>query len=248
MGAMGAESSLPGRVWGRERPTPRRQAPTVGRIVEASIALADAEGLDALSMRRVAADLGSGTTSLYRYVAGRDELLELMVDAIAGETEPAPLTGDWRADLAAMARAHRATLLRHPWLGAVMATRPALGPNSLRGMEHALAAAGQLTSDITLAAGVVALVGDYVAGAVSREAAEQEAQRRTGLTEEQWRAGVGPYIREVIESGAYPQFARRVVEARDQTYGERFEFGLACLLEGVAARCVSGAAGPTGAA
>jgi hypothetical protein len=76
----------------------------------------------------------------------------------------------------------------------------------------------------------------YVFGAVAGELAEAQAQRRTGLTEEQWRASVGPYIREVIESGAYPQFARRVTEAEDPDPEQRFEFGLACVLDGVAAR------------
>ncbi|MFC0864672.1 TetR/AcrR family transcriptional regulator C-terminal domain-containing protein [Sphaerimonospora cavernae] len=233
---MGAESSLPGQVWSRERRTPRRPALTVERIVEVCVAISDAEGLEALSMRRVAADLGTGTTSLYRHVAGRDELIELMIDAVLGGDADPPLTGDWHADLATMARGQRAARLSHPWLCAVLASRPALGPNSLRKMEHALATAGELTSDITLAADIVALIGDYVAGAVSRELSEREAQRRTGLTEEQWRSSMAPYIHKVVTSGAYPQFARRVVEARDRSFDEQFECGLACLLRGIAAR------------
>nr|BFF04937.1 TetR/AcrR family transcriptional regulator C-terminal domain-containing protein [Streptoalloteichus tenebrarius] len=217
------------------------------RIVARAVAIADAEGLSALSMRRVAADLGSGTASLYRYVASRDELLDLMIDAVRGEEEPPALTGDWRADLTAVARRLRADLLRHPWLGSELTGRPTLGPHSLRHADVALGAATALTPDITLAAHVVDTVLAYVFGSVAGELAEAQAQRRTGLTEDQWRASVGPYIREVIASGAYPLFARRVTEAEDPTPDQRFEFGLACVLDGVAARVHSGgrvAAGP----
>ncbi|MFF5209923.1 TetR/AcrR family transcriptional regulator [Streptosporangium sp. NPDC000396] len=237
---MGEEKTAPELVWSRERREPRRQALNVERIVTVSIGIADTEGLDALTMRRVATDLDSGTTSLYRYVAGRDELLDLMIDATQGEDVPAPLSGDWRADVKEVARRQRAVLLRHPWLGSVMVTRPALGPNSLRQMDIAIAAAGGLTSDITLAADVISLVSDYVLGAVSREVAEQETRRRTGMTEEQWRASVAPYIREVVESGAYPRFARWVVEAEDRTFEERFEFGLDCIFDGIARRLRDG--------
>ena len=76
----------------------------------------------------------------------------------------------------------------------------------------------------------------FVHGAVARELAEQQAQRRSGLTEEQWQASVGPYIRDVIASGAYPQFARRVLDAEDASPAQRFDFGLACVLDGLAAR------------
>ncbi|MEV6629043.1 TetR family transcriptional regulator, partial [Amycolatopsis sp. NPDC051114] len=106
----------PALVWAKERRRPRRQAPSVEQIVRTAITIADTEGLPALSMRRVAADLGSGTASLYRYVASRDDLLDLMIDEVKG-AEDTELTGDWRADLASVARQVRATRLRHPGLG-----------------------------------------------------------------------------------------------------------------------------------
>jgi AcrR family transcriptional regulator len=187
-------------------------------------------------MRRVAADLGSGTASLYRYVASRDDLLDLMVDAVQGEADPPPLSGDWRTDLTNLARHVRATLLRHPWLGPELTGRPALGANSLRQYDVLLTAAAALTADVTLATNAVDTLMAYVHGQVARELAEQQARRRSGLTEEQWQASVGPYIREVIASGAYPQFARRVLEAEEAGPEERFDFGLACVLDGVAAR------------
>ncbi|MEV6875029.1 TetR/AcrR family transcriptional regulator C-terminal domain-containing protein [Amycolatopsis sp. NPDC051128] len=228
----------PALVWAKERRSPRRQAPSVEQIVRTAIAIADAEGLPAVSMRRVATDLGSGTASLYRYVASRDELVDLMIDEVTGaeDTGGAGLTGDWRADLAAVARQARATLLRHPWLSGALPGRPALGTNSLRRHEAALAAAAELADDITFAASAVDAVLAYVFGRVTQELAELQAQRRSGLTKEQWQASVGPYIRDVIESGKYPQFARRVIEGEERSAEEAFEFGLNCVLDGIAAR------------
>ncbi|WP_262496174.1 TetR/AcrR family transcriptional regulator C-terminal domain-containing protein [Nonomuraea sp. SYSU D8015] len=184
-------------------------------------------------MRRVAADLESGTASLYRYVTSRDDLIDLMIHTVQGQ--PPPLSGDWRADLAAVARDLGATLLRHPWLGSELAGRPALGANSLRRQDVALAAASALIPDIALAAHAVGAVLAYVFGAVAGEVAEEQAQRRIGLSKDQWRESVAPYIRDVISSGDYPHFARRVVEAEDVGPEESFEFGLACVLDGVAA-------------
>ncbi|MFI6594755.1 TetR/AcrR family transcriptional regulator [Nonomuraea sp. NPDC050536] len=220
-------------VWSREPYSPKRQAMSVERIVEAAVAIADAEGLAAVTMRRVAAAIESGTTSLYRYVANRDELLDLMADAVRGGPAGEP-TGDWRADLARIAREQRELLLRHPWLGGLLATRPALGPNSLRHMDLVLAAAEGLTGDITQAGMVMGLISDYVLGAASRQLAETQERLRTGLDQTQWRASVAPYIRRVLDSGDYPHFARRVVEADDPSFTDQFEYGLERLLRGLA--------------
>lgn len=222
-------------VWSRERGTPR-EAVSVRRIVEAALRIADAEGLDALSMRRIAAEMRSGTTSLYRHVSSRDELIDLMLDAAYGDGPLPGPTGDWRADLAAMARLLREKVLCHPWIGGAITTRPALGPNALRYMEAALAAAGSLTADITAASSIVTAIGRYTLGTVAAELAEAEARRRTGLTLQQWRATVAPYIRRIISDGAHPHFARRVIEADDLSPEAEFEFGLACLLDGIAAQ------------
>jgi AcrR family transcriptional regulator len=238
--ADGVRDRDPALVWTRARRTPRRRAPSVDQIVAKAVAIADAEGGAALSMRRVAGEFGSGTASLYRYVTGRDEVLDLMVDAVLGEDGPPARSGDWRRDLTDVARRLRAVLLRHPWLSSELAGRPTLGPNSLRQADAALGAASALTSDASLAANVVATVRAYVFGAVADELAEVHAQRRTGLTEEQWRASLGPYVRQIIDSGAYPHFARRVLEAEDPDPEQRFEFGLACVLDGVAANAERG--------
>ncbi|BEK86658.1 TetR/AcrR family transcriptional regulator [Nocardia seriolae] len=219
-------------IWERDPYRPKSQALSVERIVDASIAIADAEGLEALSMRRVATALCTGTTTLYRYVDSRDDLLDLMADAV--QNAHVPLTGDWRTDLEAYAHHERELWLRHPWLAPLLATRPSLGPNGLRGLEHALTAAAPLTTDTAEAASAVGLIRDYVRGAVMRELAEKETQRRTGQSEDQWRAAVAPYLRKIIESGSYPRVAR-MTESADLSPAEQFSYGLRRLLDGIAA-------------
>ncbi|MCS7482051.1 TetR/AcrR family transcriptional regulator [Umezawaea endophytica] len=226
----------PPSVWTRPRPEPRRRAPGVDQFVAAALAVADAEGLAAVSMRRVAADLGSGTASLYRYITNRDELLDLMVDAAQGEDPLPTAAADWRADLGAVAHGLRAALLRHPWLAGELTGRPSLGPNSLRRAESALRAAVALTPDMTLASQAVGLVRAYVLGSVAAQLAALRAEQRTGLSKEQWQHSMGPYVREVIAAGDHPMLARRVHEADEPEPDAEFAFGLDCVLDGLAAR------------
>ncbi|PRY37469.1 TetR/AcrR family transcriptional regulator C-terminal domain-containing protein [Umezawaea tangerina] len=226
----------PASVWTRPRPEPRRRAPGVEQFVAAALAVADAEGLAAVSMRRVAGDLGSGTASLYRYITNRDELVDLMVDAVQGENPLPESAPDWRAGLAAVAHALRATLLRHPWLAGEMTGRPSLGPNSLRRSEAALRAAVALTPDITLASQALGTVQSYVLGSVAAQLADRLAEQRTGLTERQWQHSVGPYITRVLAAGEHPLLARRVHEGEDVDPDAGFAFGLDCVLDGLAAR------------
>ncbi|WP_051940926.1 TetR/AcrR family transcriptional regulator [Phaeacidiphilus oryzae] len=117
------------------RPAERSRA----EITAAAIALADEEGLEAVTMRRVAARLGTGAASLYRYVANRDDLLDLMTDEVAAEYDlPAEPSGDPVADLVGIALQARELMLRHRWLGPLVVARPVLGPNAAALMERAL--------------------------------------------------------------------------------------------------------------
>jgi AcrR family transcriptional regulator len=116
------------------RPAERSRA----EITAAAIELADREGLDALSMRRLAAELGTGAASLYRYVATREDLLDLMTDATAAEFDLAAPSGAWQADLLALAGQAREVMRRHPWLPALTITRPVLGPHGADLLEHVL--------------------------------------------------------------------------------------------------------------
>jgi AcrR family transcriptional regulator len=230
-------AAVPAVIWERGQRSRRRPAQSEDQIATAAVAIADAEGLDAVTMRRLATELGTGTTSLYRYVADKDELLERMVDsAMAEEHDPGALSGDWRADLRVMAHATLGTMVRHPWLAAEQFSRPAFGPNALARMELAWAAVAGLTSDPTLANCALTTLLDYVAGVAGRQHGEHEAQRRSGLSLDQWRATIAPYIRSVVASNKYPHLARRITEAQEPGFGEQFEFGLECVLDGISGR------------
>jgi AcrR family transcriptional regulator len=223
-------------IWNQERPARRGNAPDLPEIVAAAVALADQEGLDAVSLRRVATVLRSGTASFYRALGSRDELIDRMVDAVLGRHLPSPASGDWRTDLTAVARNRRAMLTAHPWLGTELAGRPAIGPNALLHHERALEAAAGYADDPTAASGAVETVLAYVLGAAARELAETRTQQRSGLSEEQWRGAVAPYLQEALNSGNYPLLRRMVHEATDPDVDERFERGLACVLAGLATR------------
>ena len=107
-------------------------------ITDVALRIADAEGLDAVSMRRVAAELGTGAASLYRYVDTREDLLDLMTDATGAEYELYPPTGDWLGDLIALGEEARSTFRRHGWLAGLTMTRPVIGPNGTAVIEHFL--------------------------------------------------------------------------------------------------------------
>jgi AcrR family transcriptional regulator len=223
-------------IWTRLDRSTRRPQPalTHDQIVRAAIEIADGEGVEALSMRKVAAKLGSGTMSLYRYVSSKDDLLDLMVDTVLGEEDlPDEPSGDWRQDLAERARRTRAVARRHPW---AIRLRPNLGPNALRQIEYAMSAVDGLGLDVDAMTDMVNTVNAFVIGFVQAELAEEEAQRRTGLTEEQWRARMEPYIRQLIATGRYPFLERIVVEAEDFPDADAtFERRLALVLDGLAA-------------
>jgi AcrR family transcriptional regulator len=221
-------------IWSEEQPPRRGSAPAMSEIVTAAVALADREGLDAVSLRRMATVLGSGTASFYRVLGSRDELLERMVDAVLGRHLPPQASGDWRADLAAVARNRRSMLQAHPWLGPELAGRPAIGPHALIHHERALAAAASYREDPSVTSSAVETVLAYVLGAVAREMAETQTQRRSGLTEDQWRTAITPYLHQALNSGSYPHLERMVREATNLDAGERFEWGLACVLAGLA--------------
>ncbi|MCQ4042543.1 TetR/AcrR family transcriptional regulator [Streptantibioticus rubrisoli] len=123
---------------GARGPVPERSR---GQITAAAVELADAEGLAAVSMRQVAARLATGPASLYRYLADREELLDLMADAVAGEIDlTVPLTGNPVEDLLALAAQSKKVCLRHPWLLDIPTEPLRLGPNGLDYLEHALRA------------------------------------------------------------------------------------------------------------
>src|SRR4051812_12560467 len=156
-------------MWGASGPGRRGPKPSrsVDEVVAAAIALADAEGLGALSMRRVAETLQLSPMSLYTYVPSKAELMDLMVDRVAGEmNEPAPTGGDWRAQLTVLCRQRWAAAQRHPWIMHMGGRRPPLGPNLLARVEAMLHAIDGLGLSEMEMDQLISLVGDYVRGAV----------------------------------------------------------------------------------
>ncbi|MZF87168.1 TetR/AcrR family transcriptional regulator [Streptomyces sp. SID5643] len=223
-------------LWDTGRRPSRGPKPalTLDRIVEAAVQLADAEGLEGLSMRRVAAELGTGTMSLYRYVPGKSELLDLMLDRVQRPSEnPAdPGDGGWRAALEALARSTLALYRRHPWLLQVNQSRPILGPSALDGMEKVLSLIRPMgLSDPELVSAIIMIDG-YVVGAARSQLYEQEAERRTGLTDaEFWQAQV-PMLEKAMASGRYPVMASLSEDAFGTDF-DHFEFGLQRILDGL---------------
>jgi len=210
------------------------------QIAAAAVKIADAEGIDALSMRRIAAELGSGAASLYRYVAKKDELLDLMVESVIFEDRAPKLSGDWRKDLRKIAYRSRSMILRHPWMIRVSAYRSALGPNTLRWLELTLSAIDHLGFDIDEMLVVYNTLLTFARGYAAGEIAEQEASRRSGLTREQWLLSRAQHTHEVIKTGKYPMFARVAKDAKaphDPRAAEHgFERGLDHILDGIGAR------------
>jgi AcrR family transcriptional regulator len=205
------------------------------RIVRAAIAIADRDGLDALTMRRVAHKLGAGTMSLYWHVRNKDELIELMRDEVAGEHTLQP-SGDWRSDLTRFARDTRAMFLRHPWLASVAFGTPPLGPNSLRQDELTMAAMSSLGVDLQTQGAIGAVVYFFVIGFVLRELAQEQVQQRTGATIQEWRAQVAPYIQQQLATGRYPNLQRAYTSGGDLDNDAAFEFILNLILDAMAAR------------
>ena len=229
-------------LWERPVHPPRAGGPglTRGAITAAAVALADEHGPDEVTMRKVAKAVGSGTMSLYRHVRTKEELLDLMADAVVGEGGGAPVSGvGWRSALREMARRERAVYLRHPWAPRVLAGRPLIGPNALAATERwfeALDGHGVIARD---ALRVVGTVTSFVRGFAQTEI-DEAAWRHPGADGAGWRASALPYLRRVLDGGRYPRFAATVEAApshpdRDEDFAwqlERVLDGLATTVEG----------------
>jgi AcrR family transcriptional regulator len=237
----GARAAEDQPIWTRPEPGERRPAYTREQIAETAIAIADAEGFEAVSMRRIAAELGAGTMTLYYYVRTKDELISLMDDAIMGELiVPADeLPDGWREGLAEIARRTHAIFVRHPW--SLESLRNAEGgPNGLRHVDQSLGVAARTGLPAAQLFELTSLIDDYVFGHVIRTA---EVRRSMGDEEAAMRRmdGLIGYFEALMETGEFPNveatmgrdvregFARVAATAKDEG---RFERGLQVLLDG----------------
>jgi AcrR family transcriptional regulator len=229
-----------------------RAAPALSRaeIVDAAIAIADAEGSDAVSMRRIAQVLRAGTMSLYWHVANKEQLLDLMLDALLGEVEVPEPSGDWRADLRTQARNERAMLLRHAWVMDFLGGRPPLGPNTLLLMDRLLAAVDGIGLDLAAAMNVLGTVQTYVMGSVLREMQEARSQRdqdQAGITDQEWEPARAAWRDRLAADGRFTRVVRFLDAGIDpdaaETRDDRFEFGLDCVIDGIAVKIAELSAG-----
>jgi len=209
------------------------------QITEAAIKIADAEGLEAVSMRRIAREVGAGAMSLYRYLGSKDDLVELMMDAVEAE-DPLPdkPSGDWRADVRQIAERARGIQERHPWLATLSAGRPSFGPNSLRSIEYSLSCLDGYGLSIDEMLMIFLVLTGYIRNFVQGQLAEAETRRRSKITEEEWRLSQSPYIEKIMASGEYPLFSK-VIRDADLPHMEperQFQTGLEHVLDGIAAK------------
>ena len=199
------------------------------RIVAAAVAVADTEGLAALSMRRLATGLGVTTMALYRHVPGKDELVQMMADSVFGTVVlPAPPPAGWRPRLEAAARAQWALYRRHPWLAQVVSfTRPLLSANALALGEWVLRSLDGPGLDPVQRIHIHATLAGYVRGIAVDLEPEAEETARTGIDDEQW---MGEHL---PSDERFPLLA--AVPKRSLDLDSLFEFGLERLLDGFAA-------------
>ena len=211
------------------------------QILITAIEIADDEGIDALSMRRLAGQLGVGAMSLYRYVPGKLELLSLMLDHVMARSEetntatafPAAQTEGWLRTLERYAWQHRARYLRHPWLLSVSIARPMLGPNSVADLERVVAELHTLPMSDREKIALVTTVDGFVTGTVQQQVMEEGAARETGISDEEFWERQAPHLLQAMESGRFPVLAAMSSDMFEGSWDDDFGFGLRLLLNGI---------------
>ncbi|MEV0404437.1 GntR family transcriptional regulator [Actinoallomurus sp. NPDC050550] len=217
------------------RPQPKQALNRI-QVLRTAIAIADVEGLDAVSMRRLAAELGVGPMSLYRHVANKDELVTQMTDEAFGEPElPVPGPEGWRAKLELISRRQWELCRRHLWLPrAVSFTRPLLVPNMMAHTEWTLRALDGLGLPMTTRIREALTLHALVITVALPMADETEAEQETGVTLDQWWLEQRKRSNELLGSGRFPLLATIDAETVSDLDG-LFEYGLARHLDGFAA-------------
>jgi AcrR family transcriptional regulator len=201
-----------------------------GRTLAVALAVADSEGLEAVTMRRLARELGVEAASLYHHVEGKDQILDGLVDLVAAEIELPRPSADWRATVSQRARQTRTSLLRHPWAVSLMASRTNPGPATLGLLEAGIRCFRQGGFSVLLAAHAISAVDSFVHGFVLQEVNlpfrnESELATMTAAIMETFPASEFPYLFEMtVEHVLRPGY----------DYGTEFEYGLTAVLDGVA--------------
>jgi len=202
-------------------------------IVDAAAEILDERGIDGLTMRAVAERLGAGAMSLYRHVDGREELLDLVIARLTSEIPDRPTSGDWRADLVLLARDMRAALLRRPNLTVLLTSRAGAAGGGLPTLDRALGILRRAGLSPADAAFANHALGNYVAGAALWEAVGLGGA--TGEARAQRAREAADAVAQV-PADVYPDVAWASGALFSGTADDRFEFGLATLLDGIARR------------
>ena len=213
-------------LWGATERPRRGPKPVLSleRIVGAAVAIADVHGLDAVSMERVAKEFGFTTMSLYRYVPGKAELIDLMIDLGLGEPPALDASRAWRSQLEDWARRLHSIFNEHPWALAATGRLRVMGPNELKWLEvglHALSGTGLTASERRAAC--LAVLGQVRSMA-------QFSVNTSRLTGEQWERATRALMKE--HGGAYPELSRALA-AKPSSRRDPFRFGLRCVLDGI---------------
>jgi AcrR family transcriptional regulator len=201
------------------------------RTLEVALAVADGEGIQAVTMRRLARDLGVEAASLYHYVNGKDQIFDGLVDVVAAEIELPKSSADWRESVSQRAHHTRSVLRRHPWSVSLMASRTSPGPATLGLLEAGIRCFREGGFSVLLAAHAVSTVDSYVHGFVLQEVNlpfrnESELAAMTAAIMETFPASEFPYLFEMtVEHVLRPGY----------DYGKEFDSGLSVVLNGVAA-------------
>jgi AcrR family transcriptional regulator len=238
---MESERKLPtviAQMWGREPGSRRGPRPglTLGRITDAAIEIADAEGLSGVRMSRVAARLGVSTMALYGYVPSKDDLLTAMVDAAAPDP-PEPGTLTWRAYLTVWARAYRDFLAGRPWLLEVAPLTPPTGPRALRWLDRALIVLTGAGLSAVEAINITTTLSAYAAGSATLLTAMSGTVDEGGP---EGPAGYTALLTQLVDADTYAGLAAALESgafgaARDWVEDADFIFSLTLLLDGIEA-------------
>ncbi|MBB5957944.1 AcrR family transcriptional regulator [Saccharothrix tamanrassetensis] len=228
-------------VWTRPRRSREQPALSRRQIVAEAVRLLDAEGLDALTMRRLGTRLEAGATSLYRHVANRDELIELVVDEVYGEIDiPDTDPADWRGAATTCAHSIRSMILRHPWIASVLGQvgLSYLGPNVMRLNERMMAMLDEAGFPPAEAGPAISTVVAFVIGTGLNEAAWLTMLARSGQTEQDWYRRFGPSLGQAMEPFPHlrAHFGANADQEPTRRREENFAYGLARVLDGLSPR------------
>lgn len=233
---------VPPLIWADSEPDEAHLSPPLTRaeITATLLRIADTEGLAAVSVERLATELGSAGPSLRHHVRRHGDLDDLLLDGVFAELIPSRHgPEEWRADLRASAYQLREAIRRHPWFARLTFRRPLFGPRALSWLDHTMAVLERAGLDITVASAYAAIVTGHVMGTAMCEAEEAEMERvRTGTRGTHERHfDVATFLEGVVAGGRYPSFTRFLqAGARHLTADESFEISLDALLDGLALR------------